>query len=123
MPLALLTEGLPPDGLTGRNLVGYGYLTLVGGAFTYALWFRGIRSLAPTQVAFLVLLSPLVATLVGWLALGQSLTIAQLLGALVIVAALVLAQVRPRRNGAQPHRRIRSRIPGPSRAGGSRLRW
>jgi probable blue pigment (indigoidine) exporter len=102
LPVTLLTEGLPSEGLTGRNLLGYGYLTLVGAALTYALWFRGIRSLAPTQVAFLILLSPLVATLVGWLALGQSLTPTQLLGALVIVAALVLAQFRPRRkNGKQ----------------------
>ncbi|WP_329584423.1 DMT family transporter [Kitasatospora sp. NBC_01250] len=106
VPLALLVEGPPPAELTARNLLGYGYLTLVGAAFAYALWFRGIRALAPTQVTFLGLLSPLVATLVGWLALGQSLSPVQLLGALVILAALVLAQVRPRQKRTRQQERL-----------------
>ncbi|GHH66731.1 ABC transporter permease [Kitasatospora indigofera] len=108
LPVALLVEGPPPAGLTARNLLGYGYLTIVGAAVAYALWFRGIRALTPTSVTFLGLLSPVVATLVGWLALGQDLTPAQGLGGAIVLGALVTAQLR------RPERRVAA---GPDHAG------
>ncbi|MGW4895424.1 EamA family transporter [Kitasatospora sp. NPDC004240] len=94
LPVALFVEGPPPGQLTGANLLGYGYLTLIGAALAYALWFRGIRALPPTSVAFLGLLSPVVATALGWLVLGQDLTPVQALGAVIVLASLVIAQTR-----------------------------
>ena len=102
LPVALIVEGRPPSSLTASNLAGYGYLTVVGSALAYALWFRGLRSLTPTDVTFLGLLSPLVATLLGWLALDQQLTPIQLLGALVVLTALVTAQTRLRTTTPPP---------------------
>ncbi|GHF59662.1 ABC transporter permease [Streptomyces mashuensis] len=101
LPVALLTEGPPPAALTAGNLAGYAYLSVVGTALAYVLWFRGIRALSPTDVAFLGLLSPVVATALGWLVLGQDLTPAQLLGAGVVLGALVAAQLR-RQDRAAP---------------------
>ncbi|MFG3704873.1 EamA family transporter [Micromonospora sp. NPDC047670] len=95
IPVAVLVEG-PPPALTTGNLAGYGYLTFVGSALAYALWFRGIRALPPTTVTFLGLLSPLVATALGWLVLDQRLTAAQLLGGAVVLAAIVTQSRRPR---------------------------
>ncbi|HEU4948180.1 MAG TPA: EamA family transporter [Kribbella sp.] len=94
LPVALIVEGAPPKSLTAQNLAGYGYLTIVGSALAYALWFRGIRALSPTSVTFLGLLSPLVATGVGWLALDQRLSLVQAAGALIVLGALVAAQTR-----------------------------
>ncbi|NEA55399.1 EamA family transporter [Streptomyces sp. SID13666] len=94
LPVALLVEGPPPANLTAENLAGYGYLSIIGAAFAYALWFRGIRDLSPTSVTFLGLLSPVVATVLGWLVLDQELTAAQILGGLIVLAALVVAQTR-----------------------------
>ncbi|MFH0242147.1 EamA family transporter [Streptomyces sp. HK10] len=102
LPVALATEGPPPAGLTAGNLLGYGYLSVVGAALAYALWFRGIRALSPTAVTFLGLLSPLVATALGRLVLGQHLTWAQTAGALTVLAALVAARTRPRSAGGAP---------------------
>ncbi|MFD8498282.1 EamA family transporter [Amycolatopsis sp. NPDC059657] len=93
LPVALLVEGPPPAGLTAGNVLGYAYLAIPGAAVAYALWFRGIRGLSATSVTFLSLLSPLVATTVGWLVLGQNLTAAQLLGAVIVLGALVAAQI------------------------------
>ncbi|NUP82148.1 MAG: EamA family transporter [Nonomuraea sp.] len=101
-PVAFLVEGPPPAHLTGENLAGYAYLTIVGSALAYALWFRGIRALSATKVTFLGLLSPVVATALGWLVLGQRLTLAQVLGALVVLAALVAAQLQPVRRRPAP---------------------
>jgi probable blue pigment (indigoidine) exporter len=115
LPIAILVEGRPPASLSIANLAGYGYLTIIGAALAYALWFRGIRALSPTKVTFLSLLSPLVATTLGWLALDQQLTAAQTLGALIVLAAIVAAQTQTT-HGARPprHRTARPR-PGASR--------
>lgn len=94
LPAALLVEGPPPMTLSAANLAGYGYLTIIGSALAYVLWFRGIRALSPTSVTFLGLLSPLVATALGWLALDQELTAAQALGGLTVLAALIAAQTQ-----------------------------
>ncbi|MFI1256965.1 EamA family transporter [Streptomyces netropsis] len=101
LPVALVVEGPPPTTLSTANLAGYAYLSIIGGALTYALWFRGIRALPPTNVTFLGLLSPLVATTLGWLALDQDLTVGQSLGGLVVLGALVVAQIRTAPRGPQ----------------------
>ena len=94
VPVALLVEGPPPTTLSAANLVGYGYLMIIGTAIAYPLWFRGIRALSATGVTFLGLLSPLVATALGWLVLDQELTLVQALGGLVVLAAIVATQIR-----------------------------
>ncbi|MEV4397855.1 EamA family transporter [Nonomuraea sp. NPDC049607] len=101
-PVTLLVEGPPPAHLTGENLAGYAYLAIIGSALAYTLWFRGIRELSATKVTFLGLLSPVVATALGWLVLGQRLTLAQVIGAVVVLAALVVAQLQPVRHRAAP---------------------
>lgn len=94
MPLALLLEGLPPA-LDGRALGGYLWLSVPGSILAYWLWFRGISQLPVSAVSFLGLLSPVVATLLGWWWLGQALTAWQWLGFTLALAALVAAQFRP----------------------------
>lgn len=113
LPVALLVEGPPPATLSVTNLAGYGYLAIIGSALAYALWFRGIRDLSATGVTFLGLLSPLVATSLGWLVLGQELTIAQALGGLVVLAALVAAQTGNAR-GARPRPHLADRAVTPA---------
>ncbi|WP_328988478.1 EamA family transporter [Kribbella sp. NBC_01245] len=94
VPVALIVEGAPPASFTTANLAGYTYLAIIGSAIAYALWFRGIRALSPTDVTFLGLLSPVVATALGWIALGQGLTSAQILGGVIVLGALVTAQLK-----------------------------
>jgi probable blue pigment (indigoidine) exporter len=95
LPLALAVEGPPPH-VSGANLLGYLWLTTAGTAVAYTLWFRGIERLPVGQVSLLALLSPVVATTAGWLILDQRLTSAQIAGAMIVAAAMLLGQ---RRNG------------------------
>ena len=106
LPIALVVEGPPPAAMTTANLAGYAYLSLIGAALAYTLWFRGIAALAPTEVSFLGLLSPLVATAVGWLALDQRLTLAQGIGAAVVLGALLTAQTAHRCAPPPPAERV-----------------
>ncbi|MEU7983077.1 EamA family transporter [Micromonospora sp. NPDC049081] len=93
LPTTLLMEGLP-DRLTGPNLAGLAYLGIVGSLFGYAVWFRGLERLPALAASFLSLVSPIVASLLGFAFLDQRLSVTQLVGALVIVAAVALAQRR-----------------------------
>ncbi|MGW0601504.1 EamA family transporter [Streptomyces sp. NPDC002776] len=93
-PVAFLVEGAPPA-LDARAAGGYLYLALAGTAVAYWLWFRGIGRLTATQVTFLVPLSPLTAAVVGWAALGQSLTPVQLAGMALALGATVAGQLLP----------------------------
>ncbi|MFI7599469.1 DMT family transporter [Actinoplanes sp. NPDC049681] len=93
VPVALLVEG-PPPALTVGSIAGYAYLSLVGTAAAYTIWFWGLSRLRAAQVSLLALLSPLVATVVGWAVLGQALTPVQLLG-MVVAFGAVLAGTTP----------------------------
>ncbi|ARQ08375.1 DMT superfamily inner membrane transporter protein [Rhizobium etli] len=106
VPVAFVLEpGLPMP--TTANILGIAYLGLIGAAFTYLLWFRGLSRIEPSAAASLGFLSPVVATLLGWLALGQSLTPAQIAGFAMVLASVWLSQrtmmpLRPIRPAASP---------------------
>lgn len=91
VPAALLLEPpLPP--LSGANVIGFVYLGLIGAAFTYILWLRGIARLEPSTVAPLGLLSPVTAVILGWLVLSQHLTPLQFIGMGVVLFSVWLSQ-------------------------------
>jgi probable blue pigment (indigoidine) exporter len=63
LPVALFFEGLPPaPGLT--EMLGYAWLMLLGTAFAYFVWTRGIGRIGSSAV-YLALASPVVATAIG----------------------------------------------------------
>ncbi|HJL04802.1 MAG TPA: DMT family transporter [Polyangiaceae bacterium LLY-WYZ-15_(1-7)] len=84
-PLAFALEGAPPSP-TATQLAGFALLATVGTAWTFGLWIRGAAALGP-GAAFLGLLSPLVATGLGALLLGERLGALEALGALLVLAA------------------------------------
>ena len=96
LPIALILEGpLPP--LSTSNLFGFVYLGLIGTGLAYALWFRGIDKLSASAVSYLGLMSPVVATLIGFVLLNQTFTLIQLVGISLVLISIVVGQ--------QPNRR------------------
>lgn len=94
-PLAILAEGAPPP-LDVGAVTGYLWLGLVGTLLAYALWFDGIARLPIAAVSFLPLLSPAVATVLGWLVAGETLTASQAVGFALALTAIAAAQLQPR---------------------------
>ncbi|MFF8653958.1 EamA family transporter [Streptomyces huasconensis] len=92
VPVTFLAEGAPPA-VDLPAVLGYLWLGLVGGLIAYVLWFRGITTLPVASVAVLVLLSPLVAAVLGAVVLGQTLGPVQLLGFALSLAAIVAGQL------------------------------
>ena len=103
VPLAMFLEPPLPEPTVG-SVLGIAYLGLIGAALTYILWLRGIARIEPSAVASLGFLSPLVATLLGWSILGQSLTPVQGAGFVLVLGSVWLAQ---RANAAGAVRPIR----------------
>jgi probable blue pigment (indigoidine) exporter len=93
IPVAL-TEGVP-EHVDAPAIGGYLWLGLVGGLLAYTIWFAGLRKLPVTATALLGLLSPLVAATAGAVFLGQSLSLPQLAGFALALAALVAGQLTP----------------------------
>jgi probable blue pigment (indigoidine) exporter len=94
LPPMLAIEGLPGQ-LSGPNIVGFLYLIGFGSLFGYSVWFRGVDRLPAVTMSFLSFGSPVMAALLGYLFLGQVLSPLQVIGALIVVGAVVLTQPRP----------------------------
>src|SRR5690606_32932088 len=89
LPVAFLIEGAPPA-IDVPAAAGYLYLAVIGGAIAYWIWFRGVSRLPATSVAFLILLSPLSAAVIGWVALGEALSPLQMIGMVIAFAGMLL---------------------------------
>ncbi|MEW6499115.1 MAG: EamA family transporter, partial [Cyanobacteriota bacterium] len=91
LPIALVIEG-PITHLSTANLLGFVYLGLVGTGVAYALWFRGIDKLKASAVSSLGLISPVVATLIGFVLLDQTFTPIQLIGIAIVLISVLIGQ-------------------------------
>jgi probable blue pigment (indigoidine) exporter len=101
LPVALVVEG-PFAELTRTNLQGFIYLGIVGTGSAYLLWFRGIRQLSATAVSYLGLLSPVMATLLGFVWLHQALTPIQICGIAIIFSSVLIGQKIAASRSTQP---------------------
>lgn len=100
-PLALLTEGAPPS-VDVSAVAGFAYLSLLGTALAYVLWFRGIRRLPAAAPPLLGLAAPVTGAVMGWLVLGQRLSGVQLAGFAVTLGAIAYGATLGARPAAPP---------------------
>ena len=109
LPFALTVEPALPIP-SAKNLAGFIWLAVPGAALTYILWFRGIARLGPAAVAPLGLLSPVVAVVIGWVVLGQSLGAFQLTGMAIVLLSVWAGQRAPQAAQVPRPSRMRDRI-------------
>jgi probable blue pigment (indigoidine) exporter len=65
-----------------------------GSGLAYELWFRGIDKLNASAVSSLGLMSPVVATIVGFVFLRQTFAPIQLMGMAIVLVSVFLGQQR-----------------------------
>jgi drug/metabolite transporter (DMT)-like permease len=68
------------------------FLVVVGTVVPFFLLVSALRHLPATRVGIIAMLEPVVATIVAWVWLGESLGAVQLVGAAVVLGAISLAQ-------------------------------
>lgn len=90
LPLAALIEG-PPPAMTDSQIIDALWLALAATAAAFALFFGGLHhGIPPTTVSRLALLSPVTATVLGWLFAAESLNPIQLAGVALVLTAQVI---------------------------------
>jgi len=108
LPAAVILEPTLPN-LSNENIFALIYLGLIGAGLTYLLWFRGLAKLSANVIAPLGFLSPVTAVFLGWIVLGQSLSILQLIGASIIFFSIWLSQRKPQQTPLHPSPRAHKR--------------
>lgn len=88
VPVLLITESFPSS-LTIINLFGFLYLAIPGSLFAYFVWFAGLEVFAPVAMSLLGFISPMVALALGFFFLNQKLSIAQMIGAALVIGAIL----------------------------------
>ena len=68
------------------------WMVVLGTIVPFFLLVSALRHLSATRVAIIAMVEPVVATIVAWVWLGESLNALQLTGAAIVLAAIVLAQ-------------------------------
>ena len=91
VPVAAIVEGSLPH-LTGRSLLGFGYVSLVATAVAYVAWFAGLRHLDAATVGLIGLLNPISAVLIGTIVAGEPFGSRQVVGIVVVLAGVWIGQ-------------------------------
>lgn len=94
--LAFAIEGVDTlrfDTTTWATIV---YLAVAGSVTAFALFFFVMKHLDVTVVSYQTFIIPIIAVIVGWAVLGESISARVALGAVMILAGVSLAIFRPR---------------------------
>jgi drug/metabolite transporter (DMT)-like permease len=96
-----------------RSWLAMGYLICFGSMMGFTAYIYILKHSTATRVATYAFVNPVVALFLGWLILGESITLRTILAAAVILAAVLLVITAPHR---EPSQSVTSAIPGVSPA-------
>jgi inner membrane transporter RhtA len=94
LPFIALYNLLAPGGGFAVDRADWPYivmLALFSTALPFTLTIKGLQHLSASRSSLVLLLSPVTASLLGWLLLGQSIGIGQVVGIVLVVTAATLA--------------------------------
>ena len=94
MIIALCTEKITWEGI-GEALIPILYTGIMSSAVGYSLQIFGQRDVNPTVASLLMCLESVFAVITGAVLLGETMTSREILGSLLMFAAVILAQLSP----------------------------
>jgi drug/metabolite transporter (DMT)-like permease len=69
-----------------------GFIVVIGTMITFSLLTGSLRHISATRASIVATLEPVIATVIAWVWLGESFGAAQLVGGVIVLAGIVLAQ-------------------------------
>lgn len=78
--------------LTWPGLIGVGFLGIFCSGLAYIAWYDGLQTLPASRIGAFLYMEPLVAVLVAWAVLGETLVPVTLIGGAVILLGVRLVQ-------------------------------
>jgi drug/metabolite transporter (DMT)-like permease len=96
VPLAVLAVPdiveMQPAEVSPGAWVGLAYASLLAVVFSYLAWSRAVRILGSVRTAVYLNLVPVIAVVIAWWWLGESLTTGQVLGAGAVIGGIALSR-------------------------------
>ena len=108
-----------PSGFSLRSLAGFAFLVVFGSIVAFTAYGWLLRTTRTSLVATYAYVNPVVAVLLGWAVLGETVTARTLVAGGIIVASVALIVSAPRPQAPEPARsspRARARSAARSRA-------
>ncbi|MCA1705154.1 MAG: DMT family transporter, partial [Actinobacteria bacterium] len=90
------TRGWPTDLVKPDNLIGVLFVGIAGTFMPFILFLWGVQQVRAERAAIAATSEPIIAAVIAWVWLGQSLSMTQVIGGAVTVAGVVTLQVRRR---------------------------
>ena len=87
--------------IADRTLIEWGwiiFIALIGTILPFGFYFKGIHHIRSTHAAITATLEPVTAGLIAFIFLGEVLTPVQILGGIIVLAAIIYLQRIPRSN-------------------------
>jgi RarD protein len=93
IPIGIVpTLKFPFETITTSNWLEILYLGIVTSVFAYYLWYYALGRIEASKVALFAYLQPILTTVLAVLLLGQNITFAFVLGGLIAIAGVIIAQ-------------------------------
>lgn len=81
------------SGISIRSYLALGYLVVFGSIIGYTAYIWLLKNADASLVSTYAFVNPVVAVLLGWLLVGEQLTLNTLIAAAIIIAAVVLVTI------------------------------
>lgn len=78
--------------ITWTSFIGICFLGIFCSGLAYIAWYDGLQALSATQIGAFLYLEPLVAVIVAWAVLGESILLITLAGGMIILLGVRLVQ-------------------------------
>ncbi len=90
MLLALIVEGIPQ--FTPKSIMIVLFLAVVNTSLGYLLYNHSLRELTALEMNMVLNLSPIFTALLNWVLLGETLSMIQILGMIVVIVGVIFVQ-------------------------------
>ena len=98
LALSFIRGETRPVSFSAAGLAAFGYLTIVGSLVTFSAYGWLLKVSTPARLSTTAFVNPVVAVILGWAILDETLSSRALAGAaLIIVAVVVMTAKLPRR--------------------------
>jgi len=85
---------LRPAEVSAGAWAGLAYASLFAVVFSYLAWSRAVRTLGSMRTAVYLNLVPVIALVIAWWWLGESLSVGQVVGASAVIGGIALSRSR-----------------------------
>ena len=96
VPYVALTSGVTLGSMSGKGWVFLLFVGFVHTGITYCMYFSSLKELPGQKAAILSYIDPLVAVLVSVLIMGESMTLMQVIGGLLILGFTLWNEISPK---------------------------